>query len=123
MRKEDKMTVCTKCKIEQAGGMSGQAFTAFKCEKCGEMNMHYNTNVPKICSKCSEKYNICERCGKPFTRKFNVDVIQKRIFSFEVDAVDENDAEQKAYEAYCEAIDKDNIEDYLIDEDVEYEID
>lgn len=116
------MTICTNCKIEQAGGMSGQAFTAFKCEKCGEMNMHYNTNVPKICSKCSEKYNICERCGQPLANKYIVDVTQNRTFRFEVKAMNEDEAEQKAYESYCEAIDKDLSEVYLIDEDLDYEV-
>ena len=116
------MTVCIRCKIEQAGGMSGQAFTAFKCEKCGEMNMHYNTNVPKICSKCSEKYNICERCGKPLTNKYTVKVIHKRTASFLINAIDKNEAEQKAYEVYCNAIDDENIDNYLIDEDLDYEV-
>ena len=23
----------------------------------------YNTNVPKICDTCSEKLNVCQRCG------------------------------------------------------------
>ena len=112
--------ICIRCKIEQAGMVGGQAFTAFKCEKCGEMSMHYNTNVPKICSKCSEKYNICERCGQPITKKFKVEVIQQRTYSFKINATDENDAEQKAYEAYCEAIDKDTVDDYLIYEDLRY---
>lgn len=114
--------ICIRCKIEQAGMVGGQAFTAFKCEKCGEMNMHWNTNVPKICEKCSKELNICERCGQPITRKFEVEVTQQRIYSFVVDSVNEEDAEQKAYEAYCEAIDKDTVDDYLIDEDLRYEV-
>ena len=54
---------CIKCLMENKGAVCGQGFTEYTCEKCGEKSWHHNTNVPKYCSNCSEKYNICERCG------------------------------------------------------------
>ena len=57
------MAVCRKCLFEQKGMMAGQGFTDLKCELCGSTDTWYNTNVPKICYKCSEKLNICQRCG------------------------------------------------------------
>ena len=59
--------ICIECKKAEArGGMfCGQAFTDWKCEKCGEIYTHHNTAVPKVCKECSEKYNICEECGRP----------------------------------------------------------
>lgn len=57
--------ICSKCKIEmQYGCACGQGFTEWKCEKCGKIYIHHNTNTPKVCENCSKKYNICEKCGK-----------------------------------------------------------
>ena len=56
---------CKKC-IEESmyGVFAGQAFTSFSCPICGE-TLHYpNTNVPRVCSKCSKQYHICQDCGQ-----------------------------------------------------------
>lgn len=53
---------CMRCMMDK--GIAGQAFTKFTCEKCGKEAYHHNTNTPRFCDKCSEKYNICERCGE-----------------------------------------------------------
>lgn len=63
------MTVCKKCEFEQKGMMAGQAFREFTCTICGSTGIWYNTNVPKICGKCSEKLNICQRCGTILEKK------------------------------------------------------
>lgn len=63
------MTICIKCKMEHDKCCSGQAFTKYACEKCGKEQYWHNTDTPSICEECSEKYNICERCGQPITRK------------------------------------------------------
>ena len=56
------MAECKKCYWAQKGMMSGQAFRPFTCEICGRIEMHANTNVPRICAECSRRLNICERC-------------------------------------------------------------
>ena len=43
--------------------LSGQGFTDFKCSLCGKIDTWHNTNVPKICDECSNKLNVCQRCG------------------------------------------------------------
>lgn len=53
---------CIKCMMDKS--VSGQAFTKFVCEKCGKEDWHHNTAVPRFCSECSRKYNICEKCGE-----------------------------------------------------------
>ena len=55
---------CVNCLIENKGLIGGQAFTEFKCQKCGQLSYHHNTNVPKYCYNCSSTEYICERCGK-----------------------------------------------------------
>ena len=59
--------------------------------------------------------------------KVNIEVIRKEIFNFEVEAVlnsdgsiDEEATKDKAYEVYCEAIDKENLHDYLYDVELQY---
>lgn len=58
--------ICNECKKENSlgGWLCGQAFTDWKCQKCEQTFTHHNTSTPKICKKCSEKYNLCEQCGK-----------------------------------------------------------
>lgn len=53
---------CKKCRLDR--GFAGQGFTQYKCERCGQLGWHHNTAVPKFCPTCSDKYYICQRCGK-----------------------------------------------------------
>ena len=59
--------------------------------------------------------------------KVNIEVIRKEIFNFEVEAVLNSDGsidteltQEKAYEAYCEAVDKENLRNYFYDVDLYY---
>ena len=54
---------CKKCRAEARGMMSGQGFTQYICENCGQIAYHHNTSVPKYCSSCSDSFYICQRCG------------------------------------------------------------
>lgn len=54
-------------------------------------------------------------------KTFDVNVTQKRTYSFTVEAIDEEDAMLKAYEAYCNEIDDGDVDNFLVDEDLEYE--
>ena len=56
--------ICKECEHESRNMFCGQAFTDWKCIKCGKTFMHHNTATPKVCKECSEKYNLCENCGK-----------------------------------------------------------
>ena len=55
---------CVACQMANKGLIGGQAFTKFKCERCGQISYHHNTNVPKYCYTCSSSEYICARCGK-----------------------------------------------------------
>ena len=57
------MAECKKCKWEEKHMMAGQGFRGFTCAICGRADVWPNTNIPKICHVCSEKFNICQRCG------------------------------------------------------------
>lgn len=57
------MAICKKCKEADKGMFAGQGFRDFTCALCEETDTWHNTNVPKFCSKCSEKLNMCQRCG------------------------------------------------------------
>ena len=57
------MAICKKCYWEQKGMLSGQGFTDFICALCGKRDTWGNTDVPKFCHECSEKLNMCQRCG------------------------------------------------------------
>ena len=57
------MTICKKCLFEQKDVMAGQGFREFTCVLCEQKDIWHNTNIPKFCSKCSEKLNMCQRCG------------------------------------------------------------
>lgn len=44
--------------------ISGQAFTDWKCDLCGEpQQMHHNTDTPRVCEVCAEAYGVCVSCG------------------------------------------------------------
>ena len=43
--------------------LAGQGFTEFTCALCGKPDIWSNTNTPKFCSECSERLNMCQRCG------------------------------------------------------------
>lgn len=60
---------CKKCKDIHSRCASGQGFTQFTCKKCGKQFWHHNTDTPNYCEECSEKYNICERCGENLDEK------------------------------------------------------
>lgn len=57
------MAICKKCYWEQKGMFAGQGFTEFTCALCGKPDVWHNTNTPKFCSECSERLNMCQRCG------------------------------------------------------------
>ena len=72
------MAICKKCKEANKGMLAGQGFRDFTCNLCGEIDTWHNTNVPKICDKCSKEHNICQRCGEPLDEKEEKD--KKRLF-------------------------------------------
>jgi DNA-directed RNA polymerase subunit RPC12/RpoP len=45
------------------GGLSGQAFTRYTCQVCGEDFAHPNTSVPRVCRGCAARLHICVECG------------------------------------------------------------
>lgn len=55
--------ICKKCLVDRCF-IAGQGFTKWTCTKCGKEFEHHNTDKPKICKECSEKYNLCEKCGE-----------------------------------------------------------
>ena len=57
------MAICKKCEDEEKYAMAGQGFRDFICALCGRTDTWCNTNVPKFCSRCSEKLDMCQRCG------------------------------------------------------------
>lgn len=57
--------LCKDCQLEKLQGtISGQGFTSWICQECGQQFIHHNTNVPKVCKNCSDKLHICEQCAK-----------------------------------------------------------
>jgi ribosomal protein S27E len=52
---------CTSCAERRI--VAGQAYTRFECAICAEIGRHHNTAIPKVCRKCANKLNVCERCG------------------------------------------------------------
>ncbi|MFA5407003.1 MAG: hypothetical protein WC307_06625 [Candidatus Nanoarchaeia archaeon] len=54
--------LCADCKEKYFA--AGQAFTYYKCDNCGKKDLWHNTNVPKICANCAEKYKRCIKCGE-----------------------------------------------------------
>ena len=55
---------CKECRLKYQNAVSGQAFTKFTCEKCGQIAWYHNTLTPHYCTSCVEKHYICQRCGK-----------------------------------------------------------
>ena len=53
---------CVVC-FYMRGGLAGQAFTDWKCNACGVDGNYPNTAVPRFCNACSDKFEICVRCG------------------------------------------------------------
>ena len=53
---------------------------------------------------------------------YEVDIVQKRTFTFSVGAEDEQDAMLQAYNVYCYHIDQNDVDNFLMDEDLEYEV-
>ena len=53
---------CKTCFYLEAG-IALQAFTTYICKCCEDKYSYPNSNVPKYCTSCSYKYNICRRCG------------------------------------------------------------
>lgn len=54
--------LCKSCHYLKSS-IAGQAFTKYNCQHCGEEHHHPNTNVPKYCSACSDKFDMCKKCG------------------------------------------------------------
>ena len=65
------MAICKKCREEERGMMAGQGFRDFTCQLCGKTDTWCNTNTPKFCSECSEKLDMCQRCGGPVNETEN----------------------------------------------------
>lgn len=63
------MAICKICYWKEKGVLSGQGFTDFTCALCGREDVWANTNVPKFCSECSQKLNMCQRCGGELTEE------------------------------------------------------
>lgn len=53
---------CRYC-FYMGGGLAGQAFTNWKCVVCDKEDLWPNTAVPKVCSKCAKKNELCVTCG------------------------------------------------------------
>ena len=51
---------CNKCK----GMIVMHAFCNTECIKCGDKIKTPHMPGHKVCKTCSEKYNLCEQCGK-----------------------------------------------------------
>lgn len=62
---EDMRKSHLKCKtcFYLRSGIAGQGFTHCICQNCGKGITHHNTDVPKYCKDCSNKYNACVKCG------------------------------------------------------------
>ena len=54
--------------------------------------------------------------------KFEVDIVRKSTFTFTIEAETESEACDKAYNFYCKLVESRKINDYLTDEDLEYEV-
>ena len=53
--------------------------------------------------------------------KFEVDVIRKSVFTFTINAESSCDACDKAYDYYCKMVECGRINEYLTDEDLDYD--
>lgn len=62
-RKEFRMEnrLCKSCFYST--GLSGQAFSFSNCKICNKEIVSPNTDVDHYCKECSEKYDICVKCG------------------------------------------------------------
>lgn len=60
---------CEECKIKYQNAVSGQAFTKFTCERCGQIAWYHNTLTPHYCTLCCEENYICQRCGKDLLKE------------------------------------------------------
>lgn len=70
------MKLCKNCSNKSI--CAGQAFTSYKCKKCGKDYLHANTTVPMVCEKCASKYHICQRCeGIIVSDKTNTKIIER----------------------------------------------
>jgi len=56
------MNLCSEC--DSKNYVYGARMTKYKCPNCNLTHTHHNTGIPKICFKCSEKNNRCQRCLK-----------------------------------------------------------
>lgn len=53
---------CGECR---KGQIAGSGFTPYKCGYCKKGFSHSNTNVPKYCTVCADKYAKCRWCATP----------------------------------------------------------
>lgn len=74
---------CSKCAIEKRAGMSGQGFTKFECEKCGQTGFWHNTNVPRYCLTCSENNLLCSHCGKDMILEM-IECLKSKMSLYEI---------------------------------------
>ncbi len=54
---------CAFCFYFRDSRFGGAAITTSNCRGCGEQMTFSNTNTDDFCKKCSEKYELCVRCG------------------------------------------------------------
>ena len=43
--------------------IAGQGFTEYSCQHCDLYYTHPNTAVPRLCSDCAKRLNLCKSCG------------------------------------------------------------
>lgn len=58
---------CKKCKKKAV--VAQDVMTKFKCQICEKEDFWENSNTPKVCSSCSERFNKCEMCGADLDEK------------------------------------------------------
>lgn len=55
--------------------ISGQGFTKYKCLICDKEDYWHNTNTPKLCLPCAQKYDLCVKCGADINLDPEKDII------------------------------------------------
>jgi len=70
---------CTVCFYLRRGGLSGQAFTAWSCLNCEQLQPEWhNTAHPRLCEGCAKKLNCCQKCGADMDLRSRMKQMNKR---------------------------------------------